>query len=78
MQSTYRENATGQLIIENQSKIGAEQLVVTVRPDDNFSTEFELSSGIGANALIASIGISIDRAALHRLVDWLRDHGAVS
>lgn len=77
MQSKFHESETGQAIIENVSVAGTEQLVVTLHPGRDFSAEFEFKEGIESNALIASIGIAIDRSALQKLVQWLREQGAL-
>ncbi|RJF95495.1 hypothetical protein [Noviherbaspirillum saxi] len=77
MASTFHESETGQAIIENTMEAGTERLVVTLHPESGFSVDFEFHEGIEGNALIASSGISIDRAALQKLAQWLREQGAL-
>jgi hypothetical protein len=77
MQSTFHGPATGQAIIENESAAGTEQLFITLHPGSHFSAKFEFKVGALGNGLISSSGISIDRVALQKLVQWLREQGAL-
>jgi hypothetical protein len=77
MPSTFHESETGQAVIENTTLIGSEQLVVTLHPGSDFSADFEFKEGMIEGALIASCGISIDRVALQKLVQWMREQGAL-
>jgi hypothetical protein len=77
MPSTFHESEMGQAMIENVSEAGTEQLVVTLHPGLDFSAEFEFREGIESNALIATSGILIDRGTLQKLVQWMREQGAL-
>jgi hypothetical protein len=56
---------------------GNERLVVSLHRGSGFSAEFEFNEGVKGNALIAFSGISIDRIALRKIVQELREQGAL-
>lgn len=77
MASTLHETETGHAVIGDKTAEGTEQLVVTLHPESGLLAEFVFNEGMTKDALIATSGIEIDRAALQRLVQWLREQGAL-
>jgi hypothetical protein len=78
MQSTFQASETGQAVIQNASPVGTEQLVVTLHPGSDSSIEIQIREDVAgdANELVSS-SISINRDSLQKLVQWLREQGAV-
>lgn len=78
MQSTFQASETGQAVIQNASPVGTEQLVVTLHPGNDSSIEIQIKEDVAGdpNELVSS-AISINRDGLQRLVQWLREQGAV-
>ncbi|MDP3843779.1 MAG: hypothetical protein Q8Q81_14610 [Oxalobacteraceae bacterium] len=76
MQSTFHESETGQAVIQNATSVGTEQLVVTLHPGGDSSVEIQIKENIPGNGLVSS-SISINQTGLQRLVQWLREQGAV-
>lgn len=76
MQSTFQESATGQAVIRNTTSVGNEQLVVTLHPGSDSSVEIQIKEDtLGADLVTSSM--TINRQSLERLVQWLREQGAV-
>jgi hypothetical protein len=78
MQSTFQTSETGQAVIQNASPVGTEKLVVTLHPGSDSSVEIQIREDVAGdpNELVSS-SISINRDGLQRLVQWLREQGAV-
>ena len=76
MQSTFHESETGQAVIQNTTSVGTEQLVVTLHPGSDSSVEIQIKEDIPDNGLVSS-SISINQLSLQKLVQWLREQGAV-
>jgi hypothetical protein len=78
MQSTFQASDTGQAVIQNASPVGNEQLVVTLHTGSDSSVEIQIKEDVAgdANELVSS-SISINRDGLQKLVQWLREQGAV-
>jgi hypothetical protein len=76
MHSTFQASDSGQAVIQNATAIGNEKLVVTLHPDGNSSVEFQIREETGAQDLVSS-AIAINQASLQKLVQWLREQGAV-
>jgi hypothetical protein len=79
MQTTFQASDGGQAVIQNTTKVDSEQLVVTLHPGADSSVDFQIRENVvGTNGgdLISS-SISINQTNLQKLVDWLREQGAV-
>jgi hypothetical protein len=78
MQTTFQASETGQAVIRNAGSVGTEQLVVTLHPGNDSSIEIQIKEDVPGdpNELVSS-AISINRDGLQKLVQWLRDQGAV-
>jgi hypothetical protein len=76
MHSTFNASDSGQAVIENASSVGTDQLVVTLHPGSDSSVEIQIKEDVSGNDMVSS-SISINRAGLQQLVQWLREQGAV-
>jgi hypothetical protein len=76
MQSTFSESDTGQAVIQNATAVDTEQLVVTLHPGNDSSVEIQIKEDVPGGGLVSS-SISINQASLQKLVQWLREQGAV-
>jgi hypothetical protein len=76
MHSTFRASDTGQAVIENASSVGTDQLVFTLHPGSDSSIEVQIKEDVSRDDQVSS-SISINRAGLQQLVQWLREQGAV-
>jgi hypothetical protein len=76
MLSTFRESDTGQAVIQNTTSVDTEQLIVTLHPGSDSSVEIQIREDVPGGGLVSST-ISINQASLQRLVQWLREQGAV-
>jgi hypothetical protein len=78
MQSTFQTSDTGQAVIQNASPVGTEKLVVTLHPGNDSSVEIQIREDLAndPNEVVSS-AISVNRDSLQKLVQWLREQGAV-
>jgi hypothetical protein len=76
MQSTFHQSDTGQAVIQNTTSIDTEQLVVTLHPGSDSSVEIQIKEEVPGSGMVSS-SISINQPCLQKLVQWLRDQGAV-
>lgn len=78
MQSTFQASDSGQAVIRNASSVGSEQLVVTLHHGSDSSIEIQIKEDVAGDASeLVSSAITINRDGLQKLVQWLRDQGAV-
>jgi hypothetical protein len=78
MQSTFQEAGPGRAIIQNATSVGTEQLVVTLHPGTELAVEIEIKEDTGGGDSLVSSAISIKQPGLQKLVQWLREQGAVA
>lgn len=75
MQTTFHASASGQAVIQNSTAVGTEQLVVTLHPGSDSCAHIQIKEddpgGLVANSM------SINQDNLQKLVQWLREQGAV-
>lgn len=76
MQSTFHASDGGQAVIRNTTVIGTEQLVVSLHPGSDSSVDIEIKEDSTGSDIVAS-AISINQSNLQKLVQWLREQGAV-
>lgn len=76
MQSTFNASDGGQAVIRNTTAIGTEQLVVSLHPGSDSSVDIEIKEDSTGSDIVAS-AISINQSNLQKLVQWLREQGAV-
>lgn len=76
MQSTFHASDGGQAVIRNTTAIGTEQLVVSLHPGSDSSVDIEIKEDSTGSDIVAS-AISINQSNLQKLVQWLREQGAV-
>ena len=76
MQSTFNASDGGQAVICNTTAIGTEQLVVSLHPGSDSSVDIEIKEDSTGSDIVAS-AISINQSNLQKLVQWLREQGAV-
>jgi len=75
MHSTFHASNSGQAIVQNDSAVGIEQLVVTLHPASDSSVDVQVKEQVGMD--IIAISITINQSGLQQLVQWLREQGAV-
>jgi hypothetical protein len=76
MQTTFQASDSGQAMIQNTTAVDTEQLVVTLHPGIDSSVDIQIKENVPNSGVISS-RISINQANLQKLVDWLREQGAV-
>jgi hypothetical protein len=76
MQSTFNASGGGQAIIQNTTVAGTEQLVVSLHPEGTSSIDIQIREDVPGSGVISS-SISINQSNLQKLVQWLREQGAV-
>lgn len=75
MQSTFRASDAGQAVIQNNTAVGTEQLVVSLHPGADSCAHIQIKEDVPGG--LVSTSMSINQMNLQRLVDWLREQGAV-
>lgn len=75
MQSTFRASDSGQAVFQNTTASGTEQLLVTLHPGSDSSAHIQIKEDVSGG--MVSTSISINQSNLQKLVEWLRDQGAV-
>ncbi|RJG02456.1 hypothetical protein [Noviherbaspirillum sedimenti] len=76
MHSTFQASDSGQAVIQNATAIGTEKLVVTLHPENDSSVDIQIREDAGGQDVVSS-SITINQAGLQKLVQWLREQGAV-
>lgn len=76
MHSTFQASDSGQAVIQNATAIGTEKLVVTLHPESDSSVDIQIREDAGGQDVVSST-ITINQASLQKLVQWLREQGAV-
>jgi len=76
MQTTFHASDSGQAVIQNTTAGGIEKLVVNLHPGNDSMVDLQIREGPDEGQLVAST-ISIHQEGLQKLVEWLRDQGAV-
>jgi uncharacterized protein involved in tolerance to divalent cations len=76
MKSTFHEVELGQAVLQNATEIGTEQLVVKLKPERQSAIQLQIKQNANGQSPTVS-SISIDQAGLQKLVQWLREEGAV-
>ncbi|MGH8807077.1 MAG: hypothetical protein ACREX0_04280 [Noviherbaspirillum sp.] len=76
MQTTFQASDSGQAVIQNTTAVDTEQLVVTLHPGIDSSVDIQIKESVAGDGLISS-SISVNQSNLQKLVDWLREQGAV-
>ena len=75
MQSTFRASDSAQAVFQNTTATGTEQLLVTLHPGSDSSAHIQIKEDVSGG--LVSTSISINQSNLQKLVEWLRDQGAV-
>jgi len=78
MKSTFHELQLGTAVIQNATPEGTEQLIVTLRPEDQSSVQIQIKKNTASEHRSATDSIAIDQHGLQKLFQWLREEGAVS
>jgi len=76
MHSTFQASDSGQAVILNATAIGNEKLVVSLHPESDSSIDIQIREDTGGQDVVSS-AITINQASLQKLVQWLREQGAV-
>ncbi len=76
MQTSFHASDSGQACIENVTAVGTEQLVMNLHPGQDSSIEVQIREDVPGEGVITS-SITVHRAGLQQLVQWLRDQGAL-
>ncbi|HYD96758.1 MAG TPA: hypothetical protein VEC01_15625 [Noviherbaspirillum sp.] len=77
MQTTFNASDSGQAVIQNTTAAGIEKLVVNLHPGNDSMVDLQIrEEGPDATQLVSST-ISIHQEGLQKLVEWLRNQGAV-
>ena len=77
MQSTFHASDSGQAIIQNTTAIGSEKLVVNLHPGSDSLIDIQIREDVPGEGMMVSSTMSINQSSMQKLVDWLRDQGAV-
>jgi hypothetical protein len=76
MKASFHEVELGQAVLQNSTAIGTEQLIVTLKPESHASIRFQIKQNTNESSSTVS-SIAIDQQGLQKLVQWLREEGAV-
>ncbi|WP_420474682.1 hypothetical protein [Noviherbaspirillum sp. ST9] len=77
MQTTFNASPSGQAIIQNTTAAGVEKLVVNLHPGNDSMIDVQIKEETPGDGMLVSSTISINQEGLQKLVEWLRDQGAV-
>lgn len=77
MQTTFNASPSGQAIIQNTTAAGVEKLVVNLHPGNNSMIDVQIKEETPGDGMLVSSTISINQEGLQKLVEWLRDQGAI-
>jgi len=79
MQTTFNASPSGQAVIQNTTAAGIEKLVVNLHPGNDSLIDVQIKEELpGDEGLLVSSTISINQEGLQKLVEWLRDQGAIN
>jgi hypothetical protein len=76
MKSTFHEVDLGKAVLQNATAIGTEQLVISLKPESHSPIQIQIKQNTNDQSSTVS-SISIDQHGLQKLVQWLREEGAV-
>lgn len=76
MKSTFHEIELGQAVSQNATSVGTEQLIVKLKSDGPPGVQIQIKQNTNDQTSTAS-SISVDQHSLQKLVQWLREEGAV-
>jgi len=77
MQTTFNASPSGQAIIQNTTAAGVEKLVVNLHPGNDSMIDLQIKEESPGDGMLVSSSISINQEGLQKLVEWLRDQGAI-
>lgn len=77
MQTTFNASPSGQAIIQNTTAAGIEKLVVNLHPGNDSLIDIQIKEETPGDGMLVSSTISINQDGMQKLVEWLRDQGAV-
>jgi hypothetical protein len=77
MKSTFHELQLGQVVIQNTTPTGTEQLIVRLQPESASSVQIEIKQNTNDSKSVSS-SISITPHDLQKLFGWLREEGVLS
>ena len=79
MKSTFHELQLDQVAIRNATKLGTEELTVTLKPGSRPLFQFEIKQGADEDDQAGETAslISIDQHGLTELFKWLKETGAL-
>lgn len=77
MQTTFHASDSGQAVIQNTTAIGTEKLVVNLHPGADSMIDVQIREEGPGDGMMVSSTMSINQGGLQKLVEWLREQGAV-
>ena len=77
MQTTFNASPSGQAIIQNTTAAGIEKLVVNLHPGNDSLIDIQIKEETPGDGMLVSSTISINQDGMQKLVEWLRDQGAI-
>lgn len=77
MRTTFNASPSGQAIIQNTTAAGVEKLVVNLHPGNDSMIDVQIKEETPGDGMLVSSTISINQEGLQKLVEWLRDQGAI-
>jgi hypothetical protein len=77
MHTTFNASDSGQAVIQNNTAVGIQKLVVSLHPGSDSMVDVQIREEGGDEGLLVSSAISIHQEGLQKLVEWLRAQGAV-
>jgi hypothetical protein len=77
MQTTFNASPSGQAIIQNTSAAGIEKLVVNLHPGNDSMIDVQIKEETPGDGMLVSSSISINQEGMQKLVEWLREQGAI-
>jgi len=77
MQTTFNASPSGQAIIQNTTAAGTEKLVVNLHPGNDSMIDVQIKEETPGDGMLVSSSISINQEGMQKLVEWLREQGAI-
>lgn len=77
MQTTFNASPSGQAIIQNTTAAGVEKLVVNLHPGNDSLIDVQIKEETPGDGMLVSSTISINQEGMQKLVEWLREQGAI-
>ena len=77
MQTTFNASPSGQAIIQNTTAAGVEKLVVNLHPGNDSLIDVQIKEETPGDGMLVSSSISINQEGMQKLVEWLREQGAI-